>query len=101
MRRWNNPKVRTGQRSGGADALSGPRMPTVIVLPLSTQDKHLDSPIHVSVHARERFLIDSVILVEQPRTLDRRRMGDGPLTRLTPSEMQRVEKAMLAVLGVY
>ena len=41
------------------------------------------------------------MLAEQPRTLDRARVGEGPLTTLSASEMTRVEKALLAVMGVY
>jgi mRNA-degrading endonuclease toxin of MazEF toxin-antitoxin module len=38
---------------------------------------------------------------EQPRTLDRRRLAGGPLTTLSDSEMGRVEKSLLAVLGMF
>jgi len=41
------------------------------------------------------------VLVEQPRTLDRVRPGEGPLTELSDAEMGRVEESLLAVLGVF
>jgi len=37
---------------------------------------------------------------EQPRTLDRRRLIEGPLTRLTEDEMRSVERSLVAVLGM-
>jgi mRNA interferase MazF len=39
-------------------------------------------------------------LIDQPRTLDRSRIGDGPLTRLTEREMAAVETTLKAVLGL-
>lgn len=83
-----------------ADAYAGPNVRTVIVLPLSSQ-AYDGNPLHVPVPARDRLLADSIILVEQPRTLDRARVGDGPLAALSPAEMTRVEKALLAVTGIY
>ena len=38
---------------------------------------------------------------EQPRTLDRKRLIEGPLTRLTDEEMKRVERSLKAVMGMY
>jgi len=40
-------------------------------------------------------------MTEQPRTLDRQRLIKGPLTRLTPDEMLRVERSFKAVVGFY
>jgi mRNA-degrading endonuclease toxin of MazEF toxin-antitoxin module len=37
---------------------------------------------------------------EQPRTLDRNRLIEGPLTRLTDEELRRVERSLVAVLGL-
>ena len=41
------------------------------------------------------------MVVEQPHTLDRTRLGEGPLTELSDAEMARVEESLLAVLGVF
>jgi hypothetical protein len=35
-----------------------------------------------------------------PRSLDRSRLGDGPLTALTPEELAELERAPLGVLGI-
>jgi mRNA interferase MazF len=37
---------------------------------------------------------------EQPRTLDRKRLIEGPLTRLTENELRSVERSLVAVLGL-
>jgi mRNA interferase MazF len=37
---------------------------------------------------------------EQPRTLDRTRLADGPLTTLSPEEMRAVEASFRAVTGL-
>jgi mRNA interferase MazF len=83
-----------------ADALSEAGARTVVTLPLSSRSSD-GNPVHVPLRARDRLLQDSIILAEQPRTLDRNRIGDGPLTRLSAKEMELVEKALLAVLGIY
>jgi mRNA interferase MazF len=41
------------------------------------------------------------VVPEQPRTLDRRRLVDGPLTRLRVDEMIAVERSLTAVLGLH
>jgi mRNA interferase MazF len=73
---------------------------TVIVLPLSSQVRASAEPLRVTLEPRDRLLRASQIIVEQPRTLDRRRIGDGPLARLTASELLAVEQSLLTVLGV-
>ena len=40
------------------------------------------------------------VMPEQPRTLDRARLVDGPLATLERDEMARVERALLSVLGL-
>jgi mRNA interferase MazF len=40
-------------------------------------------------------------MLDQPRALDRARLGDGPLTSLTASEMVSVERGLRLVLGMY
>jgi mRNA interferase MazF len=56
-------------------------------------------PLHVTIPARERLREACQVMPEQPRTLDRSRLVDGPLTTLDSDEMRRVERTLLAVLG--
>jgi mRNA interferase MazF len=83
-----------------ADFLTDQGEPTIIVLPLTTQVRASKEPLHVTIPARDRLLQACQVMPEQPRTLDRQRLANGPLTRLTAAEMQAVEKSLMAVLGV-
>jgi mRNA interferase MazF len=40
-------------------------------------------------------------MVDQPRTLDRGRLGEGPLTRLTAEELAQINQALHVLLGLY
>lgn len=83
-----------------SDALSNAGIATVVVLPITTQVRSALSPLRVTIPARDRLRRDCQIMVDQPRTLDRRRLGTGPLTTLTAGEMAAVERSLLAVVGV-
>lgn len=83
-----------------ADFLIEQGEPTIIVLPLTTQVRKSKEPLHVTVPARERLLQTCQVMPEQPRTLDRTRLADGPLTRLSPEEMRAVEASFRAVTGL-
>ena len=39
-------------------------------------------------------------MADQPCTLDRSRLGDGPLTTLSREELAELERALLGVLGI-
>jgi mRNA interferase MazF len=83
-----------------ADFLTEQGEPTIVVLPLTTQVRKAKEPLHVTVPARDRLLQPCQVIPEQPRTLDRSRLADGPLTRLTPQELSAVEKSFKAVTGL-
>lgn len=81
--------------------LSAAQTATVVVLPLTSDVRPDAEPLRTTIRARDGLRLDSQILADQPRTLDRRRLGEGPLTTLSEGEMADVERALLAVLGVY
>jgi mRNA interferase MazF len=83
-----------------ADFLTEQGEPTVIVLPLTTQVRKSREPLHVTIPARDRLEQDCQVMPEQPRTLDRNSLAEGPLTRLTPEELGAVEKSFKAVTGL-
>jgi mRNA interferase MazF len=83
-----------------ADFLIAQGDPTVIVLPLTSQVRTSKEPLHVTIRARDRLDHVCQVMPEQPRTLDRGRLIDGPLTRLTDDEMRSVERSLVAVLGL-
>lgn len=84
-----------------ADFLTVQGEPTIIVLPLTTQVRPEKEPLHITIKARDRLLQTCQVVVEQPRTLDRKRLVDGPLTVLVPEELLAVERTLAAVLGLY
>ena len=83
-----------------ADFLLAAGEPTVIVLPLTSQVRKSKEPLHVTILARDRLRETCQIMPEQPRTLDRQRLLDGPLTRLTRDEMSAVERSFKVVVGL-
>lgn len=83
-----------------ADFLIAQGEPTIIVLPLTTQVRRSKEPLHVTIPARERLEVACQVMPEQPRTMDRRRLVDGPLTRLSEAEMAAVERSLMAVMGM-
>jgi len=83
-----------------ADFLTEQGEPTVIVLPLTTQVRKSKEPLHVTVPARDRLRQACQVMPEQPRTLDRTRLADGPLTKLSREEMRAVEASFRAVTGL-
>lgn len=83
-----------------SDDLSEEVSRTVVVLPVTAQVRPGLRRIRVTIRARDRLLRDCQIMIDQPRTLDRTRLGDGPLTKLSSEEMSAVEQNLLAVLGV-
>ena len=84
-----------------ADFLIAQGEPTLVVLPLTTQVRASKEPLHVTISKRDRLVQTCQVMPEQPRTIDRKRLIEGPLTRLTADEMLRVERSFRAVTGLY
>ena len=82
-----------------ADFLIERNLPTVVVLPLTTAVRANLEPLRITIVARDNLRHRCQVMPDQPRTLDRERIGNGPLTILTDEEMGRVEQALLAVMG--
>jgi mRNA interferase MazF len=73
----------------------------VVVLPLTTKVYKVLKLWRISVPARDRLREPCQVVVDQPRALDRARIGDGPLTMLTAAELVTVERSLRVVLGMY
>ncbi|WP_246031607.1 type II toxin-antitoxin system PemK/MazF family toxin [Salibacterium salarium] len=74
--------------------------PTVIVAAITAQIKKAKLPTHVEIDAaKHRFDRDSVILLEQIRTIDKQRLTDK-ITHLDEDTMDRVKKGLAVSLGV-
>lgn len=74
--------------------------PTTIVAAITSRIKRARLPTHLEIpgpaHGLER---DSVILLEQIRTIDKRRLKER-LSRLDPGQMARVNAALAISLGL-
>jgi mRNA interferase MazF len=74
--------------------------PTVIVAAITAQIQKAKLPTHVEIPASEYGLErDSVVLLEQIRTLDKQRLRDK-ITRLDDELMKRVNEALQISLGL-
>ena len=68
---------------------------------LTTQVRVSKEPLHVKIPKRGDLEQACQVMTEQPRTLPRQRLIEGPLTRLTADEMRRVEQSFTAAVGLY
>lgn len=74
--------------------------PTVIVAAITAQIQKAKLPTHVEINAkRYGFDRDSVILLEQVRTIDKQRLTDK-ITHLDDDMMSRVNEALIISLGL-
>ncbi|MCR3921703.1 MAG: type II toxin-antitoxin system PemK/MazF family toxin [Firmicutes bacterium] len=74
--------------------------PTVIIAAITSQIEKAKLPTHVEVEAKEYGLEkDSVILLEQIRTIDKQRLQDK-VTELDERVMQKVNQAVKISLGL-
>ena len=82
-----------------ADLLTAAGLATLLVVPLTSQRRQGAEALRVPIRARDRLLRDCYAMAEQPRALDRNRLGDGPLTALSAVEMAALEEALRGVMG--
>ncbi len=83
------------------DELTAAGTPMIVILPLTTRVNAAFSKWRITVPARDRLLKDCQVIVDQPRALDRTRIGEGPLTRLGDTEMAAVERSLSAIFGLW
>jgi len=70
--------------------------PTVIIAAITAQIQKAKLPTHVEKYGFER---DSVILLEQVRTIDKSRLTDR-ITQLDHAVMEKVDGALMISLGL-
>lgn len=74
--------------------------PTVIVAAITAQIQKAKLPTHVEINAKKyHFDRNSVILLEQIRTLDKQRLTDK-ITKLDDSMMEKIDRALEISLGL-
>ena len=75
--------------------------PTVICAAITSQINKAKLPTHIEVDSKRYALAkDSVILLEQVRTIDKKRLRER-IGRLDDSMMHKVDKALLISLGLH
>lgn len=75
--------------------------PTVIVAAITAKITKAKLPTHVEIHKEDVGLIkDSVVLLEQVRTIDKRRLIQK-LGALSPEIMEEVNFALTISMGLY
>lgn len=73
--------------------------PTIIAAAITSQINKAKLPTHIEINAHEFGLNkNSVILLEQIRTLDKRRLKER-IGELSPTTMRKVNTALLISLG--
>lgn len=74
--------------------------PTVVVLAVTGRLTKAKLPTHVEISAEGHGLMsDSVVLAEQVRTLDKKRLRDR-IGKLSPEAMELVTRAVMVSLGL-
>jgi len=74
--------------------------PTVIVAAITAQIQKAKLPTHVEIKASKHGLSrDSVILLEQIRTIDKQRLTDK-ITKLDNEMMRKIDRALKISLGI-
>jgi mRNA interferase MazF len=75
--------------------------PMVIVLPLTTQVRPSLQLFRVTIPARQKLEQTCQVIVDQPCALDRKRLGEGPLTVLNRDELESVDRGLRLALGLF
>lgn len=73
----------------------------VIVLPLTTQVRPSLQLFRVTIPARQELEQTCQVIVDQPCALDRKRLGEGPLTVLNRDELESVDRGLRLALGLF
>ena len=74
--------------------------PTVICAAITSKINKAKMPTHVAIQANELELMrDSVVLLEQIRTIDKRRLKDR-ICHLTCESMERVDECLMISMGL-
>lgn len=74
--------------------------PTIIVAAITSQINKAKLPTHVEISSEEYGLNkDSVVLLEQIRTLDKKRLKEK-IGHMTDEDMRKVDKSLLISIGL-
>ncbi|MFI3167226.1 MAG: type II toxin-antitoxin system PemK/MazF family toxin [Bacillota bacterium] len=74
--------------------------PTIIAAAITSQLGKAKLPTHIEISAEAGLAKDSVILLEQIRTIDKKRLGEK-IGEIPHSTMKKVDNALKVSLGVF
>ena len=83
-----------------AQALLDAEHPSTLVVPLTTRLDDDAEPLRIRVPASGKLRKESDLLIDQLRAIDNHRLVDGPLTRLSPVQLQKVDQALSEILDL-
>jgi mRNA interferase MazF len=83
-----------------AQALLDAEHPSTLVVPLTTRLEDDAEPLRIRVPVSGKLRKESDLLIDQLRAIDNHRLVDGPLTRLSPAQLQKVDQAIRATLDL-
>jgi len=83
-----------------AQALLDVDHPSTLILPLTTNLIDDAEPLRIRVPAQSSLRRDSDALIDELRTIDNRRLVEGPLARLDESAMAQIAAALREVLDL-
>ena len=99
-----NPVI--GSEQGGtrpvliiSNDIGNKHSPTVIIAAITSKQTKSKLPTHYHLTGVEGLPADSIVLLEQIRTLDKKRLGER-LTRLDDCCMQSINKPLLISIGI-
>jgi len=99
-----NPVI--GSEQGGtrpvliiSNDIGNKHSPTVIVAAVTSKQTKSKLPTHYYLTGVEGLPADSIVLLEQLRTLDKKRLGER-VARLDESKMAAINKSLLISIGV-
>ncbi len=81
-----------------AQALLDAEHPSTLVVPLTTRLVAAAEPLRIRIRASGSLRKDSDALIDQVRSIDNRRLVQGPLARLQSQQLDALGHALLEVL---
>ena len=73
---------------------------TVIIAPLTSRvESKMELPTHIFIKSFDKIKVDSIILVEQVRVVDKQRLKSF-LGKLPPNQLIEVDKSLIVAFGM-
>ena len=73
--------------------------PSTIILPLTTKLINNAFPLRIRLSAQEKLIKDSDIMIDQIRSIDNKRLVEGPLLKCSEEVLSDVKLAVIEVLN--